>query len=205
MVVELQAQAAGLQLSEEVWRLAQRVQVSVVAVHGSRRGVGSGVVWSERGLVVTNDHVVPGRWAEVGLGNGARTAARVVVRAPGLDLAALQVEEEAFPSDGVVAAQIGDSSSLRVGQLVVAVGNPLGERNAVALGVVSGLGWEANAKGLREVIRAALTLRPGNSGGALADIEGRVVGIPHMVGGAGLALAVPSHVVERFLRGELGQ
>jgi serine protease Do len=136
--------------------------------------------------VITNHHVVPGKVAEVSVLGGRRLRAQVVRRAPALDLAALRVEGD-LPG-GV---SIGDSDRLRVGDLVVAVGNPMGERNAPSLGIV--------ASSADDVLRLSITLRPGNSGGALVNAHGEVVGIPHMVTGNGLALAVSSRTVRRFL------
>ncbi len=149
-------------------------------------------MWNQPNLLITNHHVVPGSSAEVVVAGGRRLGARVVRRAPALDLAALEV-------DGTLDApvRVGDSDMLRVGELVVAVGNPMGERNAPSIGI---LGFEPE-----DVLRLAITLRPGNSGGALVNARGEVVGIPHMVAGSGLALAVSSRVVERFLRGDVGE
>lgn len=186
------------ELSDEAALLAERVRASVVVVRGSRFGGGSGVVWNDRGLVVTNHHVVPGERAEIGLGNGSRLPAKALAHSESLDLAALQIEGE-VPTDLLRPAEIGDSTRLRVGELVVAVGNPMGERNAVTMGMVSGVGTANWFRQPREVVQVAITLRPGNSGGALADTHGRVVGIPNMVINTGMALAVPSHVVQRFL------
>jgi serine protease Do len=187
------------QLSEDLSALVERVRASVVVVRGSRNGTGSGVVWDDQGLIVTNHHVVPGPRAEVLPGKGVRLSARVLARAESLDLAVLQVDGS-IPDGALVAATIGDSTLLRPGELVVAVGNPLGERNAATLGVISGTGSVTWPGGSREVIRASIALRPGNSGGALADARGHIVGIPHMVVGGDLALAVPTHAIERFLR-----
>jgi S1-C subfamily serine protease len=185
------------QLGEAVAELAARVSASVVRLHGPHGGTGSGVVWNDHGLIVTNHHVAPGEGAEVVLPDRRRLIARVTARDPSLDLAALQVEGR-LP-ESLVSATIGDSSRLRPGQLVVAVGNPLGERNAVTLGVVAGAVPGEGSGEPGTPIRIGITLRPGNSGGALADVGGRVVGIPHMVIGAGLALAIPSQTVEQFL------
>jgi serine protease Do len=156
-------------------------------VRGSRGSAGSGVIWDSPGLVLTNHHVVPGPTAQLVLSDGRRLNARVVRRAAALDLAALAVEGDL----GSLAARIGDSDALRVGDLVVAVGNPMGERSAPSLGIL--------ASAPREVLRLAITLRPGNSGGALVNASGEVVGIPHMVTGSGLALAVSTRTVRRFL------
>jgi serine protease Do len=179
-------------VSAEVERVAALVARSVVGVRGSPNSSGSGVVWNDAGLVVTNDHVVAGDRAEVVLVDGTRLPARVVRRSRELDLAALQVERL---TPKLVAAMIGDSTALRVGGLVLAVGNPMGERNAVTLGMVSGTS---------RLLRLAIVLRPGNSGGALADAAGRVVGVPNMVAGPGLALAIPSATVEAFLSAGAG-
>jgi serine protease Do len=187
-------------VSDELAALARRVQESVVVVRGTRSGGGSGVVWNDRGLIVTNYHVAPGETAEIETCNRTRLSGRVIARSEHDDLAAIQVDGDvaAVP---LVPAMIGDSSHLRAGQLVVAVGNPLGERNAVTLGMISGAGKIEFPGGSRDVIQVAITLRPGNSGGALADVEGRVVGIPNMVVGRGAALAVPTSAVERLLVG----
>ncbi len=183
-------------LAEELSDLARRVQASVVGVRGHGAGYGSGVVWNASGLVVTNHHVAPRDEALIDFGDGLWRPARTVARSERHDTAALQVTGE-LPAD-LTPAQIGDARSLRPGELVVAVGNPIGERRAVTLGMVSGAP-RGDASDDRDVVRVAITLRPGNSGGALADAQGRVVGIPNMVVGRGLGVAVPSHVVERML------
>ena len=167
--------------------LAEAVSRSVVVVRGGPGSSGSGVVWDRPGLVITNHHVVPGPVAQVVLGDGRRLSARVSLRAPRLDLVALEVS----PDAGLVQARVGDSARLRPGDLVLAVGNPMAERNAAALGIVSSAGSDG--------LRLAINLRPGNSGGALANARAEIVGIPHMVTGRGVALAVPSQVVQGFL------
>jgi serine protease Do len=171
--------------------LSADVARSVVFIRGST-GSGSGVIWDRPGLVITNHHVVPGRSAELTLFDGRRVPGRVVRRAPALDLAALQVDADLPPG-----LPVGDATALRVGDLVVALGNPMGERNAPSLGIV------ASAPG--DVLRLSITLRPGNSGGALVNARGEVIGIPHMVTGDGLALAVSAGTVRRFLDGATGE
>jgi serine protease Do len=184
-------------LAQELAELALRVQASVVGIRGDGAGFGAGVVWNDAGLVVTNHHVAPREQAMIDFGDGAWRPARVVARSERHDAAALQLTGD-IPA-GITPAEIGDARALRVGELVVAVGNPVGERRAVTLGIVSGAPRGAVSADERDVIRTAITLRPGNSGGALADVQGRVVGIPNMVVGRGLGIAVPSHVVQRML------
>src|SRR5207244_1619848 len=113
------------QVSDALGELTREIARSVVLVRGSMGSSGSGVIWDRPGLVITNHHVVPGAAAELSVSGGRKLKARIVRRAPALDLAALQVEGD--PGQG---AQIGDSNELHVGDLVVAVGNPMGERNA---------------------------------------------------------------------------
>jgi len=179
-------------ISDALGELTREIARSVVLVRGSMGSSGSGVIWDRPGLVITNHHVVPGPIAELTVAGGRRLKARVVRRAPALDLAALEVEGD--PGQG---AQVGDSDELHVGDLVIAVGNPMGERNAPSLGIV--------ASAADDVLRLSITLRPGNSGGALVNAGGQVVGIPHMVTGNGLALAVASRRVREFLGGATGE
>ncbi|MGD9890492.1 MAG: S1C family serine protease, partial [Dehalococcoidia bacterium] len=119
-----------------------------------------------------------------------------VARDPSVDLAALQTDE-----GGGTPLPWGDSATLKVGQLVLAVGNPLGEMRAVTAGIISGVGAgiAGGSLRLREAVQANITLMPGNSGGPLADAQGRVIGINAMVMGPGVSIAVPSNTVERFL------
>jgi len=191
--VVTRAGAGAVKVSDALGELARDVGRSVVLVRGSMGSSGSGVIWDQPGLVITNHHVVPGPAAELTIAGGRRLRARVVRRAPALDLAALQVEGDL----GEGRITVGDSDTLRVGDLVVAVGNPMGERNAPSLGIV--------ASAADDVLRLSITLRPGNSGGALVNARGEVVGIPHMVTGNGLALAVSSRSVRRFLSGATGE
>ena len=191
MAVDVLSGAA--QVSSALGELTREVARSVVLVRGSRGSSGSGVVWNQPGLIITNHHVVPGASANVMLSDGRRVAARVMRRAPALDLAALHVDDVNLDE---LAARVGDSDLLRVGDLLMALGNPMGERNAPSLGIL------ASSPG--DVLRLAITLRPGNSGGALVNAAGEIVAIPHMVTGQGLALAVSTRTVRRFLNGGPG-
>jgi len=170
--------------------LASRLRHITVQIHGAPAGVGSGVLWSRDGLIVTNAHVVRGRVSVV-LPGGRAVQARLLARDPERDLAALAIDAHAL-----VPAEIGDSDSLRVGELVVAVGNPMGLSGAVTAGLIHAIGPRRPAG--PSLIQADLRLAPGNSGGPLADARGRVIGINSMIAG-GLALAVPSSLVARFV------
>src|SRR5262245_9237168 len=174
--------------------VAERLRPSVVEVASNGHGAGAGTIWRADGLVVTNHHVVPGDRARVRLTDGRSFDARTLARDPGNDLALLKIEAQ-----GLTAAPGGDARHLRAGEIVLAIGHPYGNRGSLTLGIVVGPLADRHPEQTRELIRAAVLLGPGNSGGPLADARGRVVGINAMVAG-GLALAVPSHLVERLLR-----
>ena len=187
---------AGITATE----LIEVLRRSVVLVRG-RDGHGAGVVWAASGwetsgTIITNDHVVRGDRAIVEMADGRHLEARVTARDRENDLALLSV-----PARGLPAAPVGDSRLLRVGELIVAVGHPWGVRETATLGIVSATGpgtWMGRTG--RDLLQADVRLAPGNSGGPLADARGRVVGIASMVMSPGVALAVPSHIVERFVR-----
>jgi len=169
-----------------------------VAHLGSGRGTGSGVVISSDGFLVTSAHVVErARRVRASFVDGSEVAAEVVGLDPLSDLAVLRASE-----GGLVAAELGDAGSLRVGQLVVAVGNPQGYAGSVTAGVVSALGRSLPTRAGRvvdSVIQTDAALNPGNSGGALADGSARVVGINTAVAGIGLGLAVPINDTTRSI------
>ncbi len=175
-----------------------RLRRSVVVV-GAGDGHGSGVVWDSRGLVVTNAHVATGREAWIETESGARFTAPVVARDRERDLALLRVRSggtgEAFAPP---AAPIGNSRVLRVGEWIVAVGNPHGVRGTATFGIISAAGGEQGW------LQADVALAPGNSGGPLANVWGEVVGIASMMMSPGIALAVPSHLVQEFVREAAG-
>ncbi len=185
-----------LGMDVETARLVEDVRRSVVVVY-SQTGHGAGVIWDKQGLVVTNDHVVArdGR-VTVEAADGRRLGATVMARDRENDLALLQVRET-----GLVVARLGDSAALKVGEIVLAVGHPHGVRDTATLGIVSAPGretWVGRAR--REVLQADIALAPGNSGGPLVNTRGEVVGIAAMILTPGIAVAVPSHVVARFVR-----
>ncbi len=180
--------------SEDLASVVAHVSESVVGVVDGV-GEGAGVVWGDD-LVVTNHHVVPGEQAVVVLADGSRLAAEVVARDERSDLAALRVPDAA---GRLRPADVRATPRLRTGELVVAIGNPLGLRNVPTVGLVAGEVLPIVGGHGERTLQLAIRLRPGNSGGALADMQGRVVGIPHLVVGGDLGVAVPSDEVDRFL------
>jgi serine protease Do len=171
---------------------AVTLQLRRVTVQICRAGIGAGcgVIWSADGLIVTNAHVVRGG-VDIVLPGGRRVSGHLLARSLDHDLAALAIGVE-----GLTPARVRDSQTLRLGELVVAVGHPLGMAGALTAGIVHSI-VSRRPEGPR-FIQADLKLAPGNSGGPLADARGQVVGINTMVAG-GLALAVPSNAVTRFL------
>ncbi len=200
--------------SSAVTTVAERLSPSVANLRVSRRvrggrildGGGSGVVITPDGFTLTSAHVVArtegkGRASFV---DGRELEFEVVGSDPLSDLAVLRVDAR-----DLVPAELGDAERLRVGQLVVAIGNPHGFTGSVTAGVVSALGRSlptrsgANVRVVDNVIQTDAALNPGNSGGALADGRGRVVGINTAVAGVGLGLAVPINAATRRIVGAL--
>ncbi|SEH01967.1 serine protease, S1-C subfamily, contains C-terminal PDZ domain [Nonomuraea solani] len=165
------------------------------------RGSGSAVVFTADGFLLTNAHVVgSSRGGSIAFADGSSGDFVVVGRDPLSDLAVIRAQTATPPP-----AELGDSDELVVGQLVVAVGNPLGLAGSVTAGVVSGLGRSLPARSgsavrlIEDVIQTDAALNPGNSGGALADSRARVVGINTAVAGAGVGLAVPMNGTTRSI------
>jgi S1-C subfamily serine protease len=177
--------------------------VSVKTRRRSREGGGSGVLFTPDGYLLTNAHVVHGaREVSVALPDGATYDAHVVGEDPPTDLAVVHIDGTHLPL-----AELGKSSALRVGQLVVAIGNPLGFSFTVSAGVVSALGRSLRAQDghlMDAIIQTDVALNPGNSGGPLVDSRGRVVGINSamILGAQGLSFAVPIDTA-RWVLGEL--
>lgn len=177
-----------------------RARPGVVQVRSGRRGIGAGVIWDTNGTIITNNHVVAhaGNDFQVTLTDGREFKARVTGRNPDLDLAVLKIEASELPT-----VPVSDSSRLRVGELVFAIGHPLGERDVVTAGIVSGLGSVKVSRDgqTSQYIRSDVRLAPGNSGGPLLNAQGEVVGINAMIFGGDLSVAIPSHVASRWLAG----
>jgi S1-C subfamily serine protease len=170
---------------------------------GDGEGSGSGVLITPDGFVLTNNHVVEGtNEVTVSLTDGSTYPARVMGTDPATDLAVVRVGANGLPS-----AQLGDSDALRVGQLVIAIGNPLGFESTVSTGVVSALGRSLRGQGgrlIESVIQTDVPLNPGNSGGPLLDSHGRIVGIntAMIYMAQGISFAVPVNTA-RWVAGEL--
>ncbi len=176
-------------LSESLGDLAVSLHQSIVSVRDGRRGSGTGIVWAPD-IVITNHHVVHGDSAEVVFADGRESTGQVIGRDPQNDVVALRVAGTPQP------AVIGDSTALRIGHVVMAVGHPMGIEHAVTVGIVSAVPTAADP---RAMIRSDLHLNPGNSGGPLVSVDGHVVGINAMVAGPGTALSVPAETVKAFL------
>lgn len=183
--------SAGALLGPAFEELAMALRGVTVRVHARGRrgeGLGSGVLWSRHGLVVTNAHVAQSTHAVLELSDGRTFDANLVARDARRDLAAYGLSRDDLPQ-----ATIADARGLRVGELVVALGHPHGVRSALSTGIVHALPHDD------PYIRSDVKLAPGNSGGPLATVNGDVVGINAMIVG-GLGVAIASHVVEDFVR-----
>ncbi len=175
--------------------IAEKLRRSTVTIRArGRPDSGSGIVWSAKGVIVTNAHVARAATnPTVELWDRRAYSASVSSVDDALDLAALTIAANALSE-----AEIADSDRLRAGELVIAVGNPLGFTGALTTGVVHALG-PLPGLGRRPWVQANVRLAPGNSGGPLADAQGRVVGVNTMIA-SGLGLAIPANVVAAFLR-----
>jgi putative serine protease PepD len=195
------ARSAAEALQDAYASIIDAVGPSVVVIE-TPSGLGSGVVFDDKGHIVTNAHVVGDATSfTVTTAAGKRLDGKLVGRFVPDDLAVIKV----MP-DGLVPADFGGSSDLRVGSIVLAIGNPLGLQSSVTDGIVSALGRtvsEPSGAALPGVIQTSAAVNPGNSGGALVDLDGHVVGIPTLaatdpeLGGSapGIGFAIPSDLV----------
>jgi S1-C subfamily serine protease len=185
--------------SRVVVSVAEKLGPSVANLRVARRGAGSGVVITPDGFMLTNAHVIGnGRRVRASFTDGSDVQASVVGTDPLSDLGLLRLDAAAAPP-----ASLGDAARLRVGQFVVAIGNPHGYAGSVTAGVVSALGRSLPARDrtasrmIDDVIQTDAALNPGNSGGALVNGAGEVVGINTAVAGVGLGLAIPVNATTR--------
>jgi serine protease Do len=173
---------------KEFRKVTENLRLSNVSIQDSKFGAGSGVIWNQDGIVVTNAHVVKSSTAKIQLSNETVLNGKVIKRDSRIDLAAIKIDFTDF-----IVAKIGDSNKLRVGEFVFAVGNPLGEKGIVTTGIIH----TVNSRSPHVITDASLA--PGNSGGALANSQGEVIGINTAIVN-GLGLAIASHTVEQFLQ-----
>jgi serine protease Do len=210
------AQVDALALEATLERIYVQVSPSVVFISVSQQGssgLGSGFVLDKLGNIATNNHVVAGATTiDVTFADGATYPAKLVATAPDSDLAVVKVDA---PADILQPVQIGDSTTLKVGQLVIAIGNPFGEQNTMTMGIVSALGRtlpadnSANAASqssysIPDVIQTDASINPGNSGGVLVDINGKLIGVTAAIesatnSSAGIGFAIPSAIVKRVI------
>lgn len=187
--------------SRAVIGVVEKVGPAVVSIRVRKRGsprrpgaegAGSGVIITPDGYVLTNSHVVEGASElDVGLTDGSAYPAQLAGADPATDLAIVRVG-----SSGLPAAELGNSDSLRVGQLVIAIGNPLGFQSTVSTGVISALGRVLRGQSgrlIENIIQTDVALNPGNSGGPLVDCRGRVIGINTAIiaMAQGISFAIP--------------
>ncbi len=190
------------------------VHVTSIAVQRDRmtmnvteipQGVGSGLVWDQDGHIVTNFHVVvEGERASVTLNDGSTYPATVVGTAPDKDLAVLHIDA---PPSKLLPLPVGQSAALKVGQKVLAIGNPFGLDQTLTTGVISGLGREIKSvtqRPIYDVIQTDASINPGNSGGPLLDSAGRLIGINTAIyspsgSSAGIGFAVPVDTVNSIV------
>jgi putative serine protease PepD len=195
--------AAALAFQNAITAVVHRLSPSVVQIQTSQ-GLGSGVVFDSDGDIVTNNHVVEGYAGSFTVTAGANTYdATLVGRFAPDDLAVVHVSNA-----HLTPAAFANSSKLEVGDIAIAIGNPLGLRSSVTDGIVSAFRQgvsEGNGVALPLMIQTSAAINPGNSGGALADLQGRVIGIPTLaatdpaLGGSaapGIGFAIPSNLVE---------
>jgi S1-C subfamily serine protease len=186
--------------SQAVIGVVEKVGPAVVSIGVRQKGANghagegaaSGVIIAPDGYVLTNNHVVENAGdVQVGLTDGSTFPAEVIGKDPATDLAVVRAA-----TNGLPVAELGDSDSLRVGQLVIAIGNPFGFQSTVSTGVISALGRAMRSptgRLIESIIQTDVPLNPGNSGGPLVDTRGRVIGVNTAIirPAQGISLAIP--------------
>ncbi len=178
--------------------IAEQLRRSTVQVRAGRRGQGSGVIVDRSGVIVTNAHVAVSSPVELQLWDGRRAEGTLFLSNAARDVAVLHA-----PISDLIAAPLANSDRVRVGEAVIAIGNPLGFAGALTTGVVLAMG-RVPGLGPMKWIQADVRLAPGSSGGPLVNAKGQVIGINTMVAG-GLGLAIPSNTISHQLEGAEGR
>ena len=179
--------------------MLQRAGRSLVQVRSGRDGAGAGIIWRHDGLVLTNHHVARHGHLQVVLAGGQAFDASLVASQPESDLALLKIDAQDLP-----VALISDSSQVRVGQLVFALGHPWGQVGFITSGIISAIGTFETRSGERlPYLRTDATLAPGNSGGPLLNAVGGVIGINAMIIGGDQYVAIPGQLVRAFIESVL--
>lgn len=175
------------------------------------QGLGSGFVWDQQGHIVTNNHVIDGAdKVDVTFSDGTNVPAKVIGADPNSDLAVLQVN---VPSDQLHPVQFADSTQVKVGQVVIAIGNPFGLQGTMTVGIISGLGRTLpagadNQSGpsysIPDIIQTDAAINPGNSGGILVDDQGQVVGVTAAIespvrANSGIGFVIPSAIIQKVV------
>jgi len=202
-----QGSGAAGSLQSAYINVVNKLRPSVVEID-TGKALGSGIIFDNKGDIVTNDHVVSGAHSfTVTRFDGKTSSASLVGEYPPDDLAMIKVKD----TTNLTPATFADSSKLQVGDITVAIGNPLGLQSSVTTGIVSAVGRtvsEGNGVTLPQTVQTSAAINPGNSGGALADLDGAVIGIPTLAaieptqqnlgGGAapGIGFAIPSNTVK---------
>jgi S1-C subfamily serine protease len=161
-------------------------------------GQGSGVIIDNRGYILTNNHVVAGsQQLMVRLNDGREVTGQLVGSNPRFDIALVKV-----PATGLIAARMGDSNQIRVGQWAIAIGSPFGLEKTMTVGIISATGRRGLGRGTYgDFIQTDTSINPGNSGGPLLDINGQVVGINSMISaqGQGIGFAIPINMARQII------
>jgi serine protease Do len=197
------------QVPPELQRLFERFfgdQFDLPEPHQGIKGTGSGVVLDSNGYILTNFHVVENAAKlTVSFSDGREFSAKVVGRDPDTDVAVVKLEK---PPTNLVAARIGDSSKMEVGEWVLAIGSPLGLDQSVTAGIISGKGRvgahvQMSGRRMREYLQTDAKINPGNSGGPLVNLDGEVVGINTLINmgpGGAYGFAIPINQAQRVAK-----
>lgn len=196
-----QASPAVVYVTNNAYRRTNMFSLNVQEIP---QGTGTGFVWNDEGLIVTNDHVIQGAdHITITLHDQSTWDAELIGRAPDKDLALLRINA---PRELLHPLPLGDSGQLEVGRKVLAIGNPFGLDTTLTVGVVSALGREINSmtnRTIRDVIQTDAAINPGNSGGPLLNSMGQLIGVNSQTinpsNGSGIGFAIPVNTVKKIV------